>query len=171
MGVEDLAGCSSAHEVAVIRPSGVVVDEPGVDLGAELGETVESASVECGSPAFLQRGALEAFTDRVVVRGSGWGPMVGDAQLGESGVERGAELGSVVGQHSGDGDAEATQFGDHPAEEPFAMSVFDGPRNTSQIAQRVAVSTAVSCQTGPTPLSLPMKKLSRATRSPGLAAK
>jgi len=37
-----------------------------------------------------------------------------------------------------------------------AMSVVDGPMKISMIAQRVAVSTAVSCQTGPTPLSLPM---------------
>jgi hypothetical protein len=104
--VEDLAGCASGHEVAVIGSAGVVVDEPGVDLGAELAEPVEASSVERGSPALLQGGAL---------------------------------------------------------------SVFDGPRNTWQTAQRVAVSTAVSCQTFPIPLRFPMEKLSRATRSPGRA--
>ena len=39
----------------------VVVDEPGVDLGAELTKGVEASSMERGTPALLQRGALESF--------------------------------------------------------------------------------------------------------------
>jgi hypothetical protein len=38
--VEDLAGCKSGHEVALIRPAGVAVDESGVDLGVESAEAV-----------------------------------------------------------------------------------------------------------------------------------
>ena len=56
------------HVVAVVRSAGVVVDEPGVDLGAELPEAIEAATVERGSPTFLQGCALEPFTHRVVVR-------------------------------------------------------------------------------------------------------
>jgi hypothetical protein len=128
--VEDLAGCSGAHEVAVVGAAGVVVDEPGVDLGAELPERVEAASVERGPPAFLQGCALEPFADRVVVRGPRRGPVMGDVKGLEMGVEGGTELGSVVGEDTGHGYAKATELADHPVEEPFAMSVFDGPRNT-----------------------------------------
>ena len=35
VAVEDFGWGSAAHVVAVVRPSGVVVDEPGVDLGAD----------------------------------------------------------------------------------------------------------------------------------------
>ena len=66
-----------------------------------------------------QRGALESFTHCVVVRGPGRCPVMGDLECFEVGVERGAELGSVVGQDTGHPDPETTQFGDHPVEEPF----------------------------------------------------
>ena len=39
------------------------------------------------SPAFLERGALESFTDRVVVRGSWRGAVMNDAELVEVVVE------------------------------------------------------------------------------------
>jgi hypothetical protein len=65
--VEDLSGSSAAHEVAAVGSTGVVGDEPGVDLGAELGESVEAASMERRTSAFVQRGRLEAFADRVAV--------------------------------------------------------------------------------------------------------
>jgi len=45
------------------------------------------------------------------------------------------------------------------------------PATRAPIPWRVAVSTAVSCQTGPTPSGLPTEKVSRATKSPGRAAK
>ena len=68
VGVEDLAWGAALHEVAVVGSVGVVGDEPAVDLGAQLGEPVEASAVECGSPAFLECGALEPFAHRVVVR-------------------------------------------------------------------------------------------------------
>ena len=68
MGVEDLAWGAAVHEVAVILAAGVVGHEPAIELGAELGEPVETAAVERGSPALLQRGALEPFAHGVVVR-------------------------------------------------------------------------------------------------------
>jgi hypothetical protein len=119
VSVEDVAGCSAAHEVAVIGASGVVVDEPGVDLGAELTEAIEAASVERGTPTFLEGGALESFTDGVVVRRPGRGPVMRDLELLEMGIESGAELGSVVGEDTGDGHPQTTQFSDHAVEEPF----------------------------------------------------
>ena len=72
-----------------LRAAGVVVDEPGVDLGAELAEAIEASPVERGTPAFLERGALEPFAHRVVVRGTGRGPVMRDLERLEVGVERG----------------------------------------------------------------------------------
>jgi hypothetical protein len=117
--VEDLAWGSSGHVVAVVLAAGVVVDEPGVDLGAELTEPVEASPVKRGPPTFLQRGALESFADRVVVRGPRWGAVMGDLELGEMGIEWAAELGSVVGEHPGDLDPETTEFAEHQVKEPF----------------------------------------------------
>ncbi len=112
--VEDLAGCSSGHEVAVIGPAGVVVDEPGVDLGAELPEALEATAVERGTPAFLQRSALESFTYSVVVRGTGRRPVMSDAELSEMGIESGSELGTVVGEYVGYGlKVAGSQLGRH----------------------------------------------------------
>jgi transposase InsO family protein len=37
VAVEDLSGGAAAHEVAVVGSAGVVGDQPGVDLGAQLG--------------------------------------------------------------------------------------------------------------------------------------
>jgi hypothetical protein len=47
--VEDLAGCSAGHEVAVVWAVGVVVDQPAVDLGSELAEAIEASAAEVGS--------------------------------------------------------------------------------------------------------------------------
>ena len=44
---------------------------------------------------------------------------MGDPSLLEVRVEPFAELGTVVGEHTGDGHTEATQFADHQVEEPF----------------------------------------------------
>src|SRR5690606_22865824 len=65
---EDLVGRAASHEVAVVAAPGVVVHEPGADLGLELAGAGEVPAVERGAPALLQGGALEAFADRVVVR-------------------------------------------------------------------------------------------------------
>ena len=68
VAVEDFAWCAAAHEVAVVAAARVVVHEPAVDLGLELADAHEPAAVERRPPAFLERGALEPFADRVVVR-------------------------------------------------------------------------------------------------------
>ena len=139
-----------------LASAGVVVDEPGVDLGAELPEALETPPVERGTPTFLQGGALEPFAHRVVVRGPRWGSVMGDLERLEMRIERVAELGPVVGEHPGDADTETAQLRITWSRNRSAISVFEGPRNTWQIAHRVAVSTAVSCQTFPTPLRFPM---------------
>jgi hypothetical protein len=69
--VEDLAGCAAAHEVAVVAAAGVVAGEPGVGLGLELADGGEASTVEGGSPAFLEGGAVESFAHGVVVRAAG----------------------------------------------------------------------------------------------------
>src|SRR6266571_4843339 len=48
-----------------------------------------------------------------------WSAVMGDLELREVGVEAGTELGAVVGEHPGDGDAELGEFADHSAQEPF----------------------------------------------------
>ena len=42
VGVETLLRSAAAHEVAVVAATGVVGDEPRVELGLELGEPVEA---------------------------------------------------------------------------------------------------------------------------------
>jgi hypothetical protein len=66
--VQHLSWCAAAHVVGVVAAAGVVVDEPGRGFGLELADRAEPATVERGSPALLQGGALEAFADGVVVR-------------------------------------------------------------------------------------------------------
>src|SRR5690606_16795313 len=101
---EDLVGRAASHEVAVVAAPGVVVHEPGVDLGLELSGAGEAPAVERGAPALLEGGALEAFTHGVVVRRPGRDPDVGQS-LGRDGGAEGAGLvlGAVVGEHGPDG--------------------------------------------------------------------
>ena len=66
-------------------------------------------------------------------------------------------LGAVVGEHRPHGDAEAAERRDDVVDESDRVcGVGDGPSTISMIAQRVAVSIAVSWYTLPTPLRLPM---------------
>jgi hypothetical protein len=60
----------------------------------ELAGAGEAAPVERRAPALLERGALEAFAHRVVVRGSGRGPVVADVLGGD---RRGEGPGDVLG--------------------------------------------------------------------------
>ena len=55
---------------------------------------------------------------------------MGDPSRLEVGVEAFGELGAVVSQDSGDGDAETTQLRTTRSRNRFVMSVLEGPRNT-----------------------------------------
>jgi hypothetical protein len=66
--VEHVDGSTAAHVRAVVAAAGVVAVEPALELGVELVESVEALAVECWPMELLQRGALEPFADRVVVR-------------------------------------------------------------------------------------------------------
>jgi hypothetical protein len=67
--------------------------------------TVERRPVE-----LLERGALEALADRVVVGRAGWDPVVTDATLLKTAGEPvTGELGPIVGQHPGELDPDAGQ--------------------------------------------------------------
>lgn len=68
MRLHDRKGRAAAHEVAVIAAAGVVVPQPALKLGAQVGQAGEVLTVERGPVELLERGALEAFTDGVVVR-------------------------------------------------------------------------------------------------------
>jgi hypothetical protein len=54
-GCQDLAWGATAHEVAVIVAAGVVRDEPAVEFGAELGESIEASAVECAASTLAAR--------------------------------------------------------------------------------------------------------------------
>ena len=67
MGLHDRKGRAAAHEVAVVATPGVVVLQPALKLGIEVGQASEVLAVEGRPVELLERGPLEAFADRVVV--------------------------------------------------------------------------------------------------------
>ena len=73
---------ASGHVVAVVGAVVVVVVEPGLQGSVEQGEVVDAAAVEMWSVELAQDGAVEAFTDRVVVRGAWRDPVVDQIQGG-----------------------------------------------------------------------------------------
>jgi hypothetical protein len=81
VGLHDRKGRAAAHEVAVVAAAGVVVLEPALELGAQVGQASQVLAVEGGPVELLERGALEAFTDRVVVRRAGRDAVVVDAEV------------------------------------------------------------------------------------------
>lgn len=148
---------ASGHVVAVVGAVVVVVVEPGLQGSVEQGEVVDAAAVEMWSVELAQDGAVEAFTDRVVVRGAWRDPVVDQIQGGPGGSEvLAGELGSVVGQDSFEGDAVVgagpSSGGDRNAP---AITAVLSPTMSWTTAIRVATSTAVSCHTAPTPLRRP----------------
>src|SRR5438045_9738977 len=111
--VEDLQRGASAHEVAVVAAAGVVADEPGVGFGLELTDAGETAAMEGGTPALLQRGPLEPFAHGVVVGRPGRYPPVADTFGRHRGRERpGNVFGAVVGQDGLEGEPEASVTAD-----------------------------------------------------------
>jgi hypothetical protein len=67
VGLHDRIGRTAAHEVAVVAAAGVVVLQPALELGARVGQTLKVLAVEGGPVELLERGALEALADGVVV--------------------------------------------------------------------------------------------------------
>jgi hypothetical protein len=65
--LHDRKGRAAAHEVAVIAAAGVVVLQPALELGAQVSQAGEVLTVEGRPVELLERGALEALADRVVV--------------------------------------------------------------------------------------------------------
>jgi hypothetical protein len=63
----DSIGRAAAHEVAVVAAPSVVGLESAVELGVEVGQASDVLAVEGRPVELLERGALEAFADRVVV--------------------------------------------------------------------------------------------------------
>jgi hypothetical protein len=74
---------AATHEVAVVATAGVVVLQPALELGVEVGQAGEVLAVERGPVELLEGGALEAFADRVVVGRAGRDATVADAELFE----------------------------------------------------------------------------------------
>jgi hypothetical protein len=60
-------GRAAAQEVAVVATPGVVVLQPALELGAQVGQASEVLTVEGRPVELLERGSLEALADRVVV--------------------------------------------------------------------------------------------------------
>ena len=101
--VEEVDGASAGHVVAVVATVVVIGGEPRVGLALELMGGSEVASVERGTPALLEHGALESFDDRVVVRGAGRDLDSADLAAGERfGEGAGHVFGAVVRDHGAD---------------------------------------------------------------------
>jgi hypothetical protein len=67
VGLHDRKWRAAAHEVAVVAAASVVVLEPALELGAQVGQASQVLAVEGGPVELLERGALEAFADGVVL--------------------------------------------------------------------------------------------------------
>ena len=65
MCLHDRKGRAAAHEVAVVATAGVVVLQPALELGVEVGQASEVLAVEGWPVELLERGPLEALADRV----------------------------------------------------------------------------------------------------------
>ena len=78
MGLHDRKGRAAAHEVAVVAAASVVGLEPALELGVEVGQTSKVLAVERRPVELLERGALEAFADRVVIGRAGRDAMLAD---------------------------------------------------------------------------------------------
>jgi hypothetical protein len=96
VGLHDRKGRAAAQEVAVVAAAGVVVLEPALELGVEVGQASEVLAVEGGPVELLEGGPLEAFADGVVVGRAGRDAMVVNGEVLEVGGEPTAgELGAV----------------------------------------------------------------------------
>jgi len=101
---------AAAHDVAVVAAASVVVLEPALELGAQVGQASQVLAVEGGPGELLERGALEAFAVGVVVGRAGRDAVVVDAEVHEVvGEPTAGELRAVVGQHPGELGADAGQ--------------------------------------------------------------
>ena len=67
MVVQDLRRGPASHVVAVVPATVVVGHKPGVGFGLELADRGEVTPVEGGTPALLEDGLVEPFTDGVVI--------------------------------------------------------------------------------------------------------
>jgi hypothetical protein len=65
--LHDRKGRAAAHEVAVVATPGVVGLQPAPELGVEVSQASEVLTVEGWPVELLERRALEALADRVVV--------------------------------------------------------------------------------------------------------
>jgi hypothetical protein len=96
VGLHDRKGRAAAQEVAVVAAAGVVVLQPALELGVEVGQASEVLAVEGWPVELLERGALEAFADRVVIGRPGRDAVLADAELLEvAGERRAGELRAV----------------------------------------------------------------------------
>jgi hypothetical protein len=110
VGLHDRKGRAAAHEVAVVATPGVVVLQPALELGVKLSQASEVLAVESRPVELLERGALEALADRVVVRRARRDPVVTDAKLLKTaGEPMTGELGPIISQHPGKLGADAGQ--------------------------------------------------------------
>ena len=110
MRLHDCKGRAAAHEVAVVAAAGVVELQPALELGAQVGQANKVLAVEGRPVELLERGALEALTDRVVVRGPGRDAMLADVEVLKVAGERlASELRAVVSEDPGELDPDAGQ--------------------------------------------------------------
>jgi hypothetical protein len=85
--LQHLGGGPALHVVAAVAPTGVVAIEEVSQDPIEVCHAVESPAVERRPVALLQDRAVEPLDDRVVVRRTRRGPVVGELQLLDGGAE------------------------------------------------------------------------------------
>jgi hypothetical protein len=79
--LHDGQGRAAAHEVAVVATPGVVVLQPALELGVEVGQASEVLAVEGGPVELLEGGPLETLADGVVVGRAGRDATVADTEI------------------------------------------------------------------------------------------
>ena len=116
----------------------------------------EVATPEGDSPVFVEDGALEPFDEAIGPAVSGLGAGVADAELGADRVEEALELAAVVGEDSLELPAGLSVGGSRTRLRKRAQWIASTEGMTWAKAKEQAASQAVTCQSLPTPLSLPM---------------
>src|SRR5918912_3157546 len=89
VGVEDRGGDAASGAVAAVGAFEVVVPQPGLQVVVDVGGAGVEAVSERGAVVQVQHAALEAFDERVQVRGPGRQSVPADPEPG-AGAGKGA---------------------------------------------------------------------------------
>jgi hypothetical protein len=135
VALHDGVGDAAAHEVAVVWPSGVVVLQPALELGVEVGQAGEVLAVEGRAVELLEGGALEALADRVVVGERGGMRWWRTSRTARCSVKvLAGEFGTIVAEHPG-------ELGPDPGQ-AFGDVIHEGGRVSGDLSPATRLATA-----------------------------